>query len=270
MPREINSSAIDIFYIDESEGDGIFTVCSLQIPFLDFSGERIQYVWQDYFDAALAWRKNLSRNFNIRFREELHASKLICSKGLFHKSGRNLLPDEALATYTGALTSMTFLPERCLMTAFATQGSNLYGATTIKAALIGLLQRIRTKCDVERKHGLIFFDDGHREYVKFYRQASKYLPTGSRFGQWKTGRSTENMPLNMFLKDGNQKISEFSYFLQIADLVGYSAFLKIKNERGHLQAKRIARGHHSLYDAIPRALINLRATARRKDGIVQI
>jgi len=118
---------------------------------------------------------------------------------------------------------------------------------------------------------MMFFDNGHDEYIRFYRRASKYLPTGSRFYEgWASGKSTKNMPLNMFLKDANQKISEMSYFIQIADLVCYAAFIKLKHERGQLREKRVKRGHHTLYDFVPLTTINMKATALRKDGIVPI
>lgn len=117
-------------------------------------------------------------------------------------------------------------------------------------------------------NGLVFFDEGHVEYIGHFRRAQKYLLTGSARGAWDGGRATVNLPLSMFPKDGNFKKSDLSYFLQIADLVAYAARLKLEQERGLLSAKRARRGHGGAYDAIPREVINLRATARRNDGIV--
>lgn len=37
-----------------------------------------------------------------------------------------------------------------------------------------------------------------------------------------------------------------------------------------LSAKRVARGHHQIYDALPPATINLLATKKRTDGIASI
>lgn len=74
----------------------------------------------------------------------------------------------------------------------------------------------------------------------------------------------------MFLKDANLKKSHLSLFMQMADLVAYSARLKLEHEAGKLTAKRIERGHHELYDMIPTSAINLRATNKRKDGFASI
>ena len=116
----------------------------------------------------------------------------------------------------------------------------------------------------------MFFDEGHKEYIRHFRKARKYLPTGSRRGAWGDGSITRNLPLTMFPKDANVKHSDLSYFLQIADLVVYSAKAKIEFEKGILAKKRIDRGHHLLYDRIDRRVLNLKATARRKDAIVTV
>ena len=139
----------------------------------------------------------------------------------------------------------------------------------MSACLLTLFQRMRTQCAYRRSNGMVFFDEGHTEYISEFRRAQKYLPTGSSKGGW-SGKATKNLPLTMFPKDANFKSSRLSYFLQIADLIAYAAGLKIEHEHGTLAAKRVSRGHHTLYDAIPPALINLKATAKRKDGIVQM
>lgn len=74
----------------------------------------------------------------------------------------------------------------------------------------------------------------------------------------------------MFPKDANIKHSDMSYFIQLADLVVYAARMKIEHEMGHLAAKRVQRGHHEVYDALPLQTINLKATTKRTDGIAKI
>ncbi|WP_425277743.1 DUF3800 domain-containing protein [Mesorhizobium metallidurans] len=79
-----------------------------------------------------------------------------------------------------------------------------------------------------------------------------------------------NMPLSMFPKDANFKHSDMSYFIQLADLIVYAASMKIRSERGTLAAKRVGRGHHQIYDSLPKSVINLKATRKRNDGIASI
>jgi hypothetical protein len=133
----------------------------------------------------------------------------------------------------------------------------------ILLAITGLLQCIRKKCDSDSIHGMIFFDEGHNEYIRFFRRASKYLPTGSRFGGWRGGKATINRPLNMFLKDANIKASQFSLFVQIADFTCHAALQKLRYEKNLLPAERIAHGHQNLYDAIPGATLNDLSQERR-------
>lgn len=166
-----------------------------------------------------------------------------------------------------ALNTLTWLPDQSIMSTLATDKSELMGHKGIFAGLFGLFQRIRNQCG-ESRNGIIFFDEGHESYIRLYRMAQIYLPTGSKFGGWKDGKLTKNLPLSMFPKDANIKSSRLSYFIQIADLVSYAVRLKIEHERGQLSAKRVARQHHLLYDALPRAKLNLAATMKRKDAIV--
>jgi hypothetical protein len=143
------------------------------------------------------------------------------------------------------------------------------GHKGIFAGLFGLLQRIRNQC-AAHTNGMVFFDEGHKSYIRLYRMAQKYLPTGSKFGSWEDGVLTKNLLLSMFPKDANFKCSDLSYFGQVADLVSCSVRLKLENERGRLAAKRIARGHSTLYDSIPRLKLNTAATMKRKDAIVPV
>lgn len=108
---------------------------------------------------------------------------------------------------------------------------------------------------------MIFFDQGHPEYTTLFRKSVRYLPTGI---------DATNQPLDMFMKDGNMKISSLSYFVQIADLVAHAALLKRRHELGRLQAKRARHRQHELYDQIPIDVLNSAATTRRDDGIVLI
>ncbi|MFD0936398.1 hypothetical protein [Methylobacterium trifolii] len=64
-----------------------------------------------------------------------------------------------------------------------------------------LFQRMRTQCERRNVNAIVFFDEGHPEYRKIYRQSQVYPATGSSIGAWKSGKSTQNLPLDMFFKD---------------------------------------------------------------------
>lgn len=265
---ELRSGGIDLFYIDESERFPLSLVTAVRVPFLREIEGVWTFVWQDYLDKATLWRKALSANHHIRSRVELHGYEILAHQGLLLNGRRNLRPDEAFALYADALKTIDFLPKGSIITAFATDKTELMGHKGIKAAMVGLFQRIRRQCG-KQVNGVMLFDDGHPEYVSWFRQATKYLPTGSMHGGWGSG-TTANLPLDMFPKDANLKASKLSPFLQIADLIVYSARLKLESETGALAEKRKKRGHDQLYDCVPSITINQAATGKRADRIVPV
>jgi hypothetical protein len=267
---DLHPGGIDAFYIDESERHPLSVVTVVRVPFLRPQSEKWQIVWPDYLRQATTWRRELSARHNIRFRPELHGYKILKHQGLYHKEGRNLSPDEAVALYRDALGTLSWLPSNSVMSSVTYAKTELMGHKGIGAALFGIFQRLRSQCDDDKVIGLLFFDEGHEQYVRLYRKAQVYMPTGSRQGAWEDGKPTKNLPLSMFPKDANMKISKLSYFTQIADLICYAVRLKIEGETNALAAKRRNRNHHTVYDALPADQINKKATSKRQDGIVPI
>lgn len=265
----LRAGGIDVFYIDESERFPLSVVTAVRVPFLRQLEGAWTFVWPDYLAKAVTWRRALSANHNIRNRVELHGYEILAHKGLLRKGWQNLRPDEAVGLYKDALSTVDFLPDASIITAFATNQTEMMGLKGIKAAMFGLFQRIRRQCG-DGVNGIVLFDDGHPEYISWYRQATKYLPTGSMIGGWGGGNATTNLPLDMFPKDANVKASKLSPFIQIADLIVYSARLKLESETGALTEKRRRRGHAELYDTVCKATINQAATNKRPDWIVPV
>ena len=117
----------------------------------------------------------------------------------------------------------------------------------------------------------MFFDEGHPEYRKLFRKAQKYLPTGSNKGAWMSGDTSKSLPLDMFVEDGNQKNSKYCQFTQLADLVAYSVFLKVKAERGDLEQWQRDVGAFKLYDRLPQNLLNKAVSNQgARDAIVRL
>lgn len=259
----IQPGGVDIFYIDESGYRDLFTLSAIRVPFIRYENETANFVWHQYLRTAKEWRRALSNNYNVRFRKEIHGVDILQCRGLYHKANRNLRPDEALNLYREALTSLEIFDLQDMsFTVLAQANSRLARQTGIHAGIMGLFQRIRRYCDEHQRNGMIFFDGGHeKEYTKLYRQAAVYLPSG---------RDGNNLPLDMFVKDANFKRSDLSYFVQMADLVTHAANIKIRHENRLLQARRVRRAHHTLYDSISLQVLNTNVTTRRNDGIAPI
>lgn len=102
----LEKNGIDIFYIDESEQFPLSVATSVRVPFLRKTedGTNWQFVYEDYLDAATKWRRDISQNQSVRFRQELHGYELLNRRGLYHRTRRNLTVEEARETYRFALT----------------------------------------------------------------------------------------------------------------------------------------------------------------------
>ncbi len=259
----LRKGGIDIFYIDESHDRKVYVVTAVAVPFLRQIEGQWTLVWENHLGAAKSWRKRMKNSYDVPRKKELHGNVLASGRGHFLGGKHNFKKPKANAVYRRILEDIDFLPESSVMTASTNRGRFLYGKDRLEAALTALFQRLRNKCIDSNVNAITFFDQGHPEYRKLYRQAQVYLPTGSKYGS-----STRNLPLSMFTKDGNEKDSKHCLFTQTADLVAYSAFLKLKGERGELEAWQKKLRLENLYDSIPAKLLNI-AVSHSGDGIVR-
>jgi len=269
-PMQMLPGGIDVFYIDESHDENIYVVTALTIPLLRPDSQGMRIAWQDSFDATKIWRKGIATSsMKIPMNKELHGVHLASGRGKYFRGKYNYDKPKSTGVYRRILRSLS-IPDGSLMSASATSAGNLYGRQRLEAALYALFQRMRTQCARRNVNAIVFFDQGHPEYRKLYRQAQIYLSTGSNMGGWGAAAS-RNMPLDMFFKDGKEKISRHCRFTQIADLVAYAAFLKRKHELHQLTQWQQNYKLGSLYDEVPLAKINLAVTNRApRDGIVRL
>lgn len=266
----LKDGGIDIFYIDESHDNRLYVVTAVAVPFLRNIGNVWTLTWKAHFDQARQWRRNVKATFGIPTTKELHGVKLASGRGNYHKGKYNFSRPRAGAVYRGILSMANFLPDASVLSCSARRPSYVYGSERLEAALYALFQRIRRQCITRDVNAIVFFDQGHPEYRKLYRKAQVYLPTGSQLGGWPSGQ-TKNLPLDMFTKDANEKNSKHCFFTQFADLVAYAAFLKIKSENAALQPWQQQCSLGNLYDFLPRALLNRRASAvTPQDAIVRL
>ena len=217
------------------------------------------------------WRKQIRDELGIPRSKELHAVKLASSRGNFLLGKYNFKPKQAAEAYRTILRKMDFLPDDSIMSVAASKGRFLYGHARLQAAMYALFQRMRRKCVADKTNAITFFDQGHPEYRKLYRMAQVYLPTGSVQGAWMSGKTTENLPMDMFTKDANEKLSKHCLFTQAADLIAYAAFLKIKSEHKQLTDWQEQNGFDQLYESLPKTKVNTRVSnAAPRDGIARL
>ncbi len=266
----LRSGGLDVYYVDESHDANHYVVTAVKIPFLRNIDGTWDIVWPNYLQMAKEWRKQIRDQIYIPRSKELHGVKLASGRGQFLHGKHNFRYRQAADAYSQILANANFLPSEGIMSVVATKGQGLLGHHRLEAAMYGLFQRMRRKSVADKTNAITFFDQGHPEYRRLYRMAQVYLPTGSAFGRWPNG-STANMPMDMFTKDANEKNSKNCYFTQLADLIAYAAFMKIKGENGQLTEWQKAYGMNNIYDNIPRAKLNIRVSrANPQDGIVRL
>lgn len=267
---KLGDGGIDIYYVDESMDQNVFAMSAISIPFLRNVDGTWTLVWEDHFDNIRQWRRGLKEEFGVPVRKELKGSKLASGRGRYKHGKHQLTLTEAEQIYRTALSRLTFLPPLSIITAVGTRSSQLYGYSRLEALLYAVLQRMRTACERTKRNGLIFFDEGHGEYRKLYRRARVFLPTGSQQGSWDSGAPSKNLPLDNFTKDANIKESEHSFFIQLADIISYTAYLKLKGELSILTGWQNSLDLGSLYDSIPLIVKNRFASRRDPQGIVRL
>lgn len=267
----LRPGGLDIYYIDESHDRHHYVVTAVCIPFLRNLQGIWQIVWPGHLETAKWWRKRIKDELHIPRNKELHGVKLASARGQFLHGKHNFKHKQAAEAYRTILKTINFLPDGSVMSVAASRGRFLYGHDRLEAAMYALFHRMRRKCLADNTNAITFFDQGHPEYRRLYRMAQVHLPTGSASGAWESGLPTKNMPMNMFTKDANEKNSKFCYFTQAADLIAYSAFLKMKGEHGELTDWQAQHNLHHVYESLPKAVINTRVSSvMPRDGIVRL
>ncbi|MEJ0065484.1 MAG: hypothetical protein WDM85_08590 [Caulobacteraceae bacterium] len=238
----------------------------MTVPFLRQRDSSWHIVWPEYYEAARAWRGRLKDRFKIPPGKELHGVKLGKGRGAYRYGQHQFGPDESVSVFKGILGEINFLPDASIFTVVGQRGGLLYGEERLARVMNALFQRMRMQTVARKANGMVFFDQGHPEYRLAYRKAQKVLLTGSKI---ELG-TTRNLPLDMFVKDGNEKNSALCHFTQIADLVAYAAFSRVKLERGMTDANddgKLA----TLYSSLPLNVINTRVSGGNPpDGIVRL
>lgn len=263
---QLGTGGLDVFYVDESADDDTYAMVAIAIPLLRDKGGKWEIVWDQYFEAARKFRRDLKQVHGVPTKKELHAVKLASGRGHYRHGKQQFLPRAAAEVYKWALAHLGFLPEASVITVVADRGAMLYGASQLEASLHALFQRMQRATSGGSRNAITFFDEGHGEYRTIYRRARVYLPTGQKFPPY----DTVNIPMSSFIKDANFKDSKHSHFVQVADLIAYAALLLRRAETARLTAWQAAGDLGTAYDQIPVQVLNRRASAADARGIVRI
>lgn len=178
--------------------------------------------WSPVFDDLLNFRRRLKARFGLPIRAEVKANHLIRDGGPVKPL--QLSPAERSLIYRAHLR---FMNADGRIHAFAVAGrktGNVGGTDLLTAVWMPLLQRLeRTSRAWNGSTVFIIHDEGENPHIrKLARWSRRRLTAGSLGGQ-----GSLQVPFTQLLDDPVPKASHESYFVQLADLVAYSAFRRL-------------------------------------------
>jgi hypothetical protein len=178
--------------------------------------------WNGSFDDLVAMRRRLKSSFGIPVRAEMKANYLIRNSGPFTKL--NIAPGQRSLIYRAHLNQMA---QDARLSAFGVvvhKSMTVQPSDVLDEAWTVLLQRLeRTSNNQGGCPVMILHDEGENSRIrKLARWSRRRLSAGSI-----TGSGSRRLPFSTLIDDPVPKASHESYFLQLADLVAYSAFRRL-------------------------------------------
>jgi hypothetical protein len=198
-----------LVYLDDSRDERLCVFSALLIP-----PER----WRECFEQVRTFRRGLKASDGIFVRKELHAWKLVSGRGRI--SDRVVTKYRRCQIFREALSLVARLPEVHLANASSTANDD-------ERVFEFMANRInRTMCAWD-SHALLICDEGKEAvYTRLLRRMGVFNPIPSMLGEWPEGTATRNIPVEMILEDPIFKVSQRSYFIQLADFCAYALLRK--------------------------------------------
>lgn len=209
-----------IAYVDESGDDGIKRGSSLTYALGCVVIESPD--WASTFDSFIMFRRYVSATFGVPVRAELKANFLLHNRGPLRS--RPLSTRARFKLYRAHMR----IQDKLGMKAFAVvvdkgEAVNKFGGHRVSSDIAWeyLLQRLERT--FRSSEVLLVHDEGDPITIrKRARKARRAGTAGSAFG---TGLL--NAPFRNLLDDPVPRVSQQSYFIQLADLNAYAAFRRL-------------------------------------------
>jgi hypothetical protein len=240
-----------IAYVDESGDPGrnlavtrYFTLSG--IIFADSN-------WKTFLDKVKAFRQSLKRDFRLALKADLRATDLWRSKGDFKRLGLSYADRTRIFKRTAEFLRGS--GEVAILTASIDKGS-LQLQSEVKISEIAwtmFLQRYENWLLEKQEFGIVVSDEGHDKMLRLLsRKMRVYNPIPSHYGGY------YQAPVVKIIEDPFSRHSQYSYFVQLADMSAYLA--RLRHDHTPRQVKW---GIHKIYKTIrPRYILE----ASRKDN----
>jgi hypothetical protein len=194
-----------LVYLDDSRDEELCVFSGLIIP-----AEH----WRASFERLREFRRRLKATDGIFVRKELHAWKFV--------SGRGRISDRVVTKYRRseifkeALRVAAALPDLKIINGVTTANDD----ERVFEWIANRIQRTMVAWD---SHAMLICDEGKEAtYTRLIRRMGVFNPIPSRMGEWPDGRRTRNITVERIVEDPVFKVSQRSYFIQLADFVAYA------------------------------------------------
>jgi len=240
-----------IAYVDESGDPGRNTRVTKH---LTLSGIIIaDSNWKAFLDRVKAFRQGLKRDFGFTLKSDLRATDLWNNSGDFRKLNLNYADRTRIFRRTAEF--LRYSQEVTILTVSIDKGSPKLPATgrISEMAWTMFLQRYENWLKRNQELGIIVNDEGYEKMVRrLSRKMRMYNPIPSHYGGY------YQAPVVKIIEDPFSRHSQYSYFVQLADISAYLA--RLRHDHTPRQTKW---GIHKLYKRIkPRYMLE----ASKKDN----
>jgi len=242
-----------IAYVDESGDDGhnIAITQNFTLSGIILADSN----WKIFLEKVKAFRKGLKRDFRLTLKADLRATDLWNNSGDFRKLKLNLSYADRTRIFRRTAEFLRSSQEIAILTVSIDKGSPQLPPTVkiSETAWTMFFQRYENWLVARQELGIVVNDEGYEKMVRrLSRKMRMYNPIPSHYGGY------YQAPVVKIIEDPFSRHSQYSYFVQLADMSAYLA--RLRHDHTRKQAKW---GIHKLYKRIkPRYMLE----ASRKDN----
>ena len=209
--------------------------------------------WKIFLEKIKVFRQGLKRDFGITLRSDLRAADLWKNSGDFRKL--NLSYADRTRIFRKTAEFLRYSQEVAILNVSINKGSPQLQSTVKigETAWAMFLQRYENWLLAKQELGIVVNDEGHDKMVRqLSRKMRMYNPIPSHYGGY------YQAPVVKIIEDPFSRHSQYSYFIQLADMSAYLARLRHDHT-----LRQVKWGIHKLYKRIkPRYILE----ASRKDN----
>jgi len=240
-----------IAYVDESGDPGHNTSIT---RYFTLSGIIVaDSNWRTFLDRIRVFRQGLRKDFGVTLKSDLRASDLWHNSGDFRKLKLSYANRTRIFRRTAEF--LRYSQEVAILTVSINKGSPQLPSTGKigEIAWTMFFQRFENWLLGNQALGIVVTDEGHEKMTRMLSRKMKvYNPIPSHYGGY------YQAPLVKIIEDPFSRHSQYSYFVQLADISAYLARLRHDHT-----PRQTTYGIHKLYKRIKPSYI---LEASRKDN----